>query len=237
MPFFVASAGVAAAVVAGAAVVGGAAIKVHQANKAAGAQRKAIGEANDGLAGEAQQARDDYAPYRATGEAATNALNGLMKDPNSITSDPGYQFGLNQGTQGVDRSAASNGSLYSGATLKALQRYGQDYAGTKLNDAYSRYGAAANLGLSAVGGTTQSGQNAQNQVSNNLIGKGNVIAAQDNANGTTISNGLQQLASIGTGIPTGGGFGTGTTAGGSQSSYGLGQGGPGNGSTGFGWKG
>lgn len=223
---------------AGAAAVAvvGAGIKVHQSNIAASRQRQSIADANAGLKTEEQQARNDYAPYRATGEEATTRLNGLMKDPNSITTDPGYQFGMGQGQQAIDRSAAGAGGLYSGATLKALDRYGQNYAGTKLNDAYTRYGTAANLGLSAVNGTTQSGQNAQNQISNNLIGAGNVTAAQLNANGTTIANGLQQAYSA----YTGGGPSNGSMGGagaGSQSSYNLGQGSTGSGNTGFGWKG
>jgi hypothetical protein len=202
----------------GAAVaVAGAAVKVIDSNKAKHAQQAAIDRANAGLKTEADQARADYAPYRATGEQATTALNGLMKDPNSITSDPGYQFGLSQGVQGIDRSAAGSGSLYSGATLKALDRYGQNYAGTKLNDAYARYGNVAQLGLSAVNGTTNSGQNAQNQISNNLIGKGNVQAASDLANGTAISNGLSQAVAAYTG---GGTSGMGSTPfGGTQSQY------------------
>jgi hypothetical protein len=215
-----------------AVVVAGAAVKVHQGNVAASKQRYAIDAANKGLASEEQQARDDYAPYRDTGAAATTALNGLMKDPNSITSDPGYQFGLGQGQQAIDRSAAGAGGLYSGATLKALERYGQNYAGTKLNDAYTRYGGVAQLGLNAVNGTTQSGQNAQNQISNNLIGAGNVSAAQENANGTTIANGLQQAVAAYAGGGTGMGSMAGATQGSNQSSYNLNSG-----STGFGWKG
>lgn len=228
MPFVVGAG--AGALIAGAAVVGGAAVKIHQANKAASAQRYAIDKANNGLSDEAEQARDDYAPYRDLGTAAVNNLNGLMKNPGSITSDPGYQFGLTQGQTAIDRSAAGTGSLYSGATLKALQRYGQDYAGTKLNDTYNRYGNIANLGLSAVNGTTNSGQNAANNIANNTIGAGNVTAAQANANGTTIGNGINQLAAMYGG---GGGNGiglsslAGTTQGSNQSSYNLNGGGRG----------
>lgn len=220
---------------AGAAAVAvvGAGVKVHQSNVAASKQRYAIDAANKGLTAEKQQARDDYAPYRDAGTTATNALNGLMKDPSTITSDPGYQFWLGEGQQAIDRSAAGAGGLYSGATLKALEKYGQNYAGTKLNDAYTRYGGVAQLGLNAVNGTTSSGINAQNQISNNLIGAGNVSAAQANANGTTIANGLQQAWSSYTNGGTQGlGTGTGTTNGGSQSSYNLNSG-----NTGFGWKG
>lgn len=218
--------------VAGTVALVGTAVKIHQNNVAASAQRYATEKADNGLTTEAQQARDDYAPYRATGETATNALNGLMKDPSSITSQPSYGFELGQGQQAIDRSAAGAGGLYSGATLKALDRYGQNYAGTKLNETTNRLQGAAQLGLNAVNGTTQSGQNAQNQISNNLLGAGNVTAAADVANGTAISNELNQVAGGYMSMGTGTGSQAGTTTGSNQSSYNLNSG-----NTGFGWKG
>ena len=188
--------GISGTAVAMAAAAAAAAVKVHQANMAASAQRKAAADANNLQQNQYDTARADYSPYRDAGTAATNNLMGLMKDPNSITSDPGYQFGLNQGTTAVQRSAAGAGGLYSGATLKALQRYGTDYAGTKLNDAYTRYGNVAQLGLNATNGTTAAGTNNANQQSANLIGAGNATAAQQLANGTSIGNGINQMASI-----------------------------------------
>lgn len=41
---------------------------------------------------------------------------------------PGYQFGLNEGAKTVQASAAARGGLNSGATLKALTKFGNDYA-------------------------------------------------------------------------------------------------------------
>lgn len=41
---------------------------------------------------------------------------------------PGYQFGLDEGRKTLEASAAAAGGLNSGATLRALTRYGQGYA-------------------------------------------------------------------------------------------------------------
>lgn len=41
---------------------------------------------------------------------------------------PGYQFGLDEGRKTLEASAAAAGGLNSGATLRALTRYGQNYA-------------------------------------------------------------------------------------------------------------
>src|ERR1700761_1711170 len=43
----------------------------------------------------------------------------------------GYNFGLNQGTQAITQNAAASGLLDSGATGKALQTYGTNYANTQ----------------------------------------------------------------------------------------------------------
>jgi hypothetical protein len=45
-----------------------------------------------------------------------------------IANSPGYEARFNQGLQARERGAAGRGSLLSGGTLKALNRYGQDYA-------------------------------------------------------------------------------------------------------------
>lgn len=54
------------------------------------------------------------------------------------TNDPGYQFRLQQGEQALERGAAASGGAFSGGTLKALQRYGQDYASNEYSNVYNR---------------------------------------------------------------------------------------------------
>lgn len=53
--------------------------------------------------------------------------------------DPGYDFRMNEGREALEGSAAARGNLLSGATLKALQRYGQDYASNEYGNAYDRF--------------------------------------------------------------------------------------------------
>ena len=55
--------------------------------------------------------------------------------------DPGYQFRLKEGMQGLERSAAARGGLLSGGTLKGIQRYGQDMASQEYQNAFNRYQA------------------------------------------------------------------------------------------------
>src|SRR4051812_43868084 len=46
---------------------------------------------------------------------ALSMLANLMQNPGSLTSMPGYQFGLNQALEGVNRGAGASGMLNSGS--------------------------------------------------------------------------------------------------------------------------
>lgn len=117
-------------------------------------------------------------------------LPGLMQPFTgaNLASDPGYQFGLNQGAAALDNSAANRGNLYSGSQLKATQQFGNDYASTKFNEAFNRNQATnsfdANQLQSLIGigqtGANQvaaSGTNYANTASQNITGAGNARAS------------------------------------------------------------
>lgn len=100
-------------------------------------------------------------------------ISNLLQNPNSITQDPGYQFQLKQGQNQLDNRAAASGNYYSGAQQRAAQRYGQDYAGTKLDQSLNR--------LMGVATGTQVGSN-QNQANNTGFAQagGNALAQGGN---------------------------------------------------------
>lgn len=81
-----------------------------------------------------------------------------------LTSEPGYKFGLSEGEKAIDRIAGANGSRYSGATLKALSRYNEDYAGTKFDAAFNRDAAAKNQLFGMLAGVSNTGANAASGV-------------------------------------------------------------------------
>lgn len=143
-----------AAAIAGAAVVGGVAT-VASGSAAASAQKDASNQATAlqqqqmaEAAREYNQNRDDLAPYRAAGATAlgqistgTAAGGEFNKTPTmaDLTVDPGYQFRLDQGNKGVQASAAAQGGVLSGGTLKALARFNSDEASQEYGAAYNRY--------------------------------------------------------------------------------------------------
>ena len=82
---------------------------------------------------------------------------------------PGYQFGLNEGAKTVQASAAARGGLNSGATLKALTKFGNDYADQQGYTPYmNRLAALSGMAQTSTNTTGQLGANYANQVGANL---------------------------------------------------------------------
>jgi hypothetical protein len=82
--------------------------------------------------------------------------------------DPGYAFELQQGTQALQNAASAGSGAFSGASLKDLLGYSQNFARTGYNDAFNRYqtsqgnifnrlSSLATLGQNAAAGVGASG--------------------------------------------------------------------------------
>lgn len=225
----------------------------------AGMASSAAGDAADAQAGAAAQSdatqryqfdqtRADNAPFRETGLQANNQLAGLMNSgqfgrrfqQSDMNADPvyqnGLQFGLDQGTQGINRQAAAGGSMLSGATLKALTRFGNDYGSTKANESYNRFNTDQNSQYNKLAGLSGAGQQATNQVSaagqnmaNNIsasqqgVGnaRGSAYIAQGNAYQNALNGGVSAFRNAGSFGGGGGGFQTGSGTMNELTSYGV----------------
>lgn len=196
---------------------GGAAIQKRAADKASRAQTRATRES---IA--AQQSSEDRAlalqrPFFNAGYAANAALLDLTGvdrsklgpgegvepgSPGDLSSyakydfkqDPGYEFRMQEGIKALDRSAAARGSLNSGAQLRRLTRYGQDYASAEYQNVYNRIAQIAGFGRGAssesAGIVVNTGQN----IGGALINAGEVRASGFLASGNAIANALGQGA-------------------------------------------
>lgn len=174
--------------------LGGALYGNYSNNKAADAANAGLESSNALQKYMYDQTRADYKPYRQAGYDALSQIQGLLSDPSAITKQADYQFGLQQGTNALNSGAASRGMTYSGAQQKALQRYGQDYAGTKLNESYNRLAGIAGIGQQATGSTTAAGSNYANNVGNALQTAGNNQAGAYVGNAQNWMNAFGQMA-------------------------------------------
>jgi hypothetical protein len=154
-----------------------------------------------------EQNRKDTAPWR---EAGLSALPNLQNQNNfkdftmaDFQKDPGYQFGMDEGQKALERSASARGGLNSGGFMKALSRYGQDYAGTKFTEARnafnvdrdSRYNRLASLaGIGQVANTQigNAGQNFSNMFGQNITQGANARAAGSVAAMNSFQQGVSQ---------------------------------------------
>jgi hypothetical protein len=136
-------------------------------------------------------------PY-TTGSTGTSPLGGSSSDPfAAFRNQPGYQFGLDQGTKAVQASAAARGGLNSGATLKALMKFGNDYADQQGFTPYmNRLASLAGMSQTATNQLGQAGQNYAGQVGYNLQNAGQARAGGIYGSANAWSNAGQQLGSI-----------------------------------------
>ena len=142
-----------------------------------------------------QHAQDHYLEHgQSEGRQATytqpdSTFGSYAQGPTAaqVQMDPGYQFGLDQGQQAIDRQTAASGGRVSGAALKAAAQYGTDYATTKYGDAYNRVNQARSdrlnrlAALAGIGQTSTQQTGAAGTANANAIG--NIVTAQGNASG------------------------------------------------------
>lgn len=113
---------------------------------AAQASKKAAKTQADAYERAAAVDAEHFRPYAQLGDYAAGTLqrelspNALLGDfsMSDMEQDPGYQYRLSEGEKSIDRNAGARGKRYSGQTLKALQRFAQDYASNEVDRAYQR---------------------------------------------------------------------------------------------------
>lgn len=185
------------------ATLGSAAISSRSAKKAAQLQAEGTASAIGEQQRQFDLTREDFAPYRETG---INALRQLVGDidraPTSaeVMSDPGYQFGLEQGQRGIDRKIAAGGGRVSGRAIMAAGRFGTDYASGMYGAAYqrrqdrlNRMAALAGVGQTATGASAAAGANASNAISNLYASQGDASGARQLAQGSIWGNAASQI--------------------------------------------
>ena len=122
---------------------------------------------------------------------------------------PAYQFQLQQGQQGVLNQDASSQGALSGAALKDLTSFNQNYANTAFNNAFSQYQTQQNNTYSRLAGIAQLGQAAAGQQATS----GTALAGQAAQSATNVGV-AQAGGTVGAANALGGGIGNATLLGG-----------------------
>jgi hypothetical protein len=135
---------------------------------------------------ETQAAADKY--------AAANPENPM--EYQGFQATPGYQFQLDQGLNAIDNSAASRGNLFSGASMKAAQTYGQGLANQEYGNFLNRLTGLAGSGQAAAGNAANAGANYAAGAGNALANIGNAQAAGAIGGANAINSGINNAVGI-----------------------------------------
>lgn len=161
-------------------------VNAFASEDAADAQTDAANAATDSQLKMYREGLAATAPWRVAGEKALNTLADKLKaGPGDYTKSPGYDFRTNEGQKAIERSAAAKGGLLSGATGKALTRYGQDYATNDYQNFLANYynSLTPYQSLAGVGQTTASQNAVQGNQTAQTIGQNTIAAGNANAAG------------------------------------------------------
>jgi hypothetical protein len=147
---------------------------------AIGAGVSAVSSLSGGGSSGASNAANAADPFASQRGQYQGMLSNLINNPSSITSTPGYQFGLTQSQNAVTGSAAANGMVNSGNVLSALSNNAQGYASTQLTNQELLLAqlSGANVGSPGEAGSILQGQNQINQQNAGALGNqlGNAVS-------------------------------------------------------------
>lgn len=131
----------------------------------------ALGTGFTGLTGDYSSALSELSPYADSGKAASglysdalglNGAEGNARATGAYSASPGYQYGVDQALQALERSASSRGMLAGGGTSSDI-----------LNTIYGRANADYGSWLDRLSGQQTLGANAAGSRANILTNEGN----------------------------------------------------------------
>jgi hypothetical protein len=180
--------------------------KDYDRNSNMGAVNRSIDIEYQRALDEWEKGRDAYVAANPGSEGSGSLLKAFTNE--DFVKDPGYEFRQAEGEKGINRALAARGGFTSGAALKALDRYNQDYASNEFSNAFNRDAAtkartfsflsgASGQGLQAAGagiGASQNAANNNSQIQSNL---GNNIASMYQQNADNQSNMFQSAIANG----------------------------------------
>jgi len=158
-----------------------------------------------------EEQQRNQAPFLQASQGAITTLSGLVNNGGfpdwqgrfvaptgeEVRNTPGYEFMRREGERALENSASARGTVLSGGHLKALDRYGTDYADTKYGEAYGRsvseYERAYNEFINKQDRTFNRfgvlagiGQTASNQLGSNAANFNSTLGAGANLNTNTL---------------------------------------------------
>jgi hypothetical protein len=115
-------------------------------------------------------------------------------DMSAFFQSPGYQFRRQEGTRGLERSAAASGGAFSGNALRALAEFNSGLASQEFGNYFNQLAGIAGIGQTATNQTAAYGANYANQAGRNALAAGEARASGIIGQGNAIGQGVSDLA-------------------------------------------
>jgi hypothetical protein len=188
------------------------------AEEAARLQAGATGQSVEETKRQFNIGQENLAPWLRGGRKGLSeylALMGLEGDTagamRSLTSSPGYQYRLNQGTRGMEAGSAARGGTGSGKALIAANKFGQEFVSNEYGNRLAQLIGLSGQGQASAAGQAAAGMNYAGNLSNLYTGLANAQGAAGMAGANARQSGLLGLGKIGAmaygGFNSGGGSG------------------------------
>lgn len=124
-------------------------------------------------------------PAPAQGNVTTTPAQ-MMDGYQTFVNSPYYQNPLNEGYRAMNQGYAANGMLQSGAAMKGITKFGQDYSAGRMGEFINMAERQSDRGIQSAGGIAGVGMNALSAMSGNnrsaADALSNAAIARGNAN-------------------------------------------------------
>lgn len=181
------------------AAVATVAVGAYSANQQKKSAQGAANAAAQGTAAEIAErqrqfdlTRQDQAPWLQAGTSALGRLSALSSgDMSGFYTSPDYRFNVEQQMQGLDRSAAARGAMFSGGADADRMKMMSGLASQQFGDYWNRQAGLANVGQTVASGLGSLGMGMANQ---NAYSIGNATLARQSAYGARADANAQLAA-------------------------------------------
>jgi hypothetical protein len=171
-------------------------------NTGVGAVNQGYGQGRADITGARDTSLGYYDPYAQAGQAGSqsyadalglNGQQGVQRAQQQFQVGPGYQFALNQGLTGIERTAAARGELGGGGTTLDQIKYSQGLANQEWDNYLKRLKGEQDLGYNTAGDQAKITGAAGTALSGLATGQAGALSDLATGRGTAVA-GLQTKA-------------------------------------------
>lgn len=133
---------------------------------------------------------------RQSQQQSQASQGGGTPDMSGFFQSPGYQFRRDEGTRGIERSAAARGGAFSGNALRALAEFNSGLASQEFGNYFNQLAGIAGIGQTATNQTAAYGADHAANAGRNALAAGEARASGITDQANIIGQGVNALGGI-----------------------------------------